>query len=548
MVVAATPKRQMRSGRIILTCVITAVTLLAAACGSTANPAATSATGGPQKPVDGGSLVIATPIQPTGWNPHISEWDQSASLTASAVLEPLAKVGSDNGAKPWLATSWIANSAFDQWVINLRPGVHFQDGEPFDAAAVKANLEDAANGALSGEALRGIIKSVSVVHPLAVLVKLQQPWAAFPGSFLDAQPTMMMAPASLRSADHGMTHPIGTGPFTFVSWQAGNDFQTKKNPDYWQKGLPHLDALTFRAISDPNTEAQALQAGDVDMILTSSSSDAAKLHDTFSEVRDWETEPVNLILNTVPSIQGKPNPFTDVHARRALAYATDRTIVSASIGAGVESPTSPFSPTSPWGQPESQNGYPSFDLEKAKQEVAAYEGDTGQGSLSFTLSGLSDVNTTRLLQLLQAQWERAGIHATIAASPEASFITGLVGGTFNAALTALYSAPDPDQDRYFWSADNIKGVGGVNINMAQYSTPQMETDLRTGRQSGFPGIRKAAYDDLVRQINAASTNIWLYWTPWSLIANKRIHGLQAASEAPFGNYQPKTWLAQLWSN
>ena len=83
--------------------------------------------------------------------------------------------------------------------------------------------------------------------------------------------------------------------------------------------------------------------------------------------------------------------------------------------------------------------------------------------------------------------------------------------------------------------------------MAQYTTPQIETDLKTGRESGYESVRKSAYDDLVVQLNAAATNIWLYWNPYSLIANKKVHGLEKAGQVPFGNYSPKTWLGDLWT-
>ena len=75
----------------------------------------------------------------------------------------------------------------------------------------------------------------------------------------------------------------------------------------------------------------------------------------------------------------------------------------------------------------------------------------------------------------------------------------------------------------------------------------MQADLQTGRQSPDFAARKKAYDDVVvNQINANAVNIWTYSTPYSLIASPKVHGLKEASEVPFGNFQPKTWLANLW--
>jgi len=263
-------------------------------------------------------------------------------------------------------------------------------------------------------------------------------------------------------------------------------------------------------------------------------------------IKDWSTEPNMIMTNTIPSIDGTPNPLANEHARKALVYATDRNAVAASIGEGVLSPTSPFAPDNPWGRPDDQNGYPDFDLAKAKQEVAAYEAETGASSLSISLAGVADVDTSRVLQLVQSQWKDAGIEASIESVESTAYIGKVIKGDYNAAMFQLYSSPDPDQNHYFWAADTIKGYGGVNINMTQYTTDQMQVDLSTGRTSGYPDIRKQAYDDLVTQLNASSTNIWLYWTPFSIVADRTVHGLETASSTPFGNFQPKTWLADLW--
>ena len=78
--------------------------------------------------------MVGIPTETPGWNPATNEWDDTGNLVGSTMLEPLATAGADSGAKPWLATSWIANTDFTRWVIHLRPGVQFQDGTPFNAA------------------------------------------------------------------------------------------------------------------------------------------------------------------------------------------------------------------------------------------------------------------------------------------------------------------------------------------------------------------------------------------------------------------------------
>jgi peptide/nickel transport system substrate-binding protein len=523
---------------------LVAVLVLLAGCGSSSSHAQPPGTSG--RPVAGGTMTIAVGADANGWNPHQDEWAQGSALMGSAVLEPLATTGHDLSAKPWLAKSWTPNADFTSWTIVLRPNVQFQNGQALDATAVKQNLDDASTAPLSGQALKGLFRVVTVVDPLTVRVDLTQPWAAFPSSFLDGQSAMMMAPAMLDAAGGGQNHPIGTGPYTFVSWQPGSTFALKKNPHYWQAGLPHLDRLDFKVLNDPTTQQSALQAGEVDMLFSSDALVAEHLASSFAELRDWSTEPGTALTNTVRSIDGVANPMADRHARMALAYATNRQAIVAAIAPGLQTPSSPFSPSSPWGMPESQNGYPSFDPNKARQEVAAYEKDTGQSSLSFKLSGSSDAATGRVMSVLQAQWKQVGMRVDIQAIDQASLISAVVAGRYEVAMFTFYSSPDPDQNHYFWSAATANGVGKVSINFTQYSNPQMEADLKVGRQNPSFAARQKAYDDLVRQLNAAAVNIWTFATPYSLIASHNVQGLAYAKTAPFGNFQPKTWLGNLW--
>jgi peptide/nickel transport system substrate-binding protein len=524
--------------------------LIAGSCGSssknssagTTDPAA--ADGG--TPVDGGSLVIGIAAETKGWNPPLGQWADTGSLEGSTVIEPLATQGEDKGAKPWLADSWIANDSFTEWTINLHPGVKFSDGESFDSASVKKSIDYVVTGPLSGLALKPMIQAVDVVDPLTVKVTLLQPWASFPSSFLQGASSYQLAPAMIDSADHGVAHPIGTGPFVFDSWTPDSSFKVTKNPNYWQPGLPHLDSLEFRVIPDETARADALKSGDVNMIYTTSAGSANRLAGSYAVTKDWTSESAFVMTSTAPVVRGKPNPLSDIHARLALAYATDPVPVAATIGEGVQIPSSPWSPPSPWSMPKDQNGWVSPNLDQAKQEVASYLTDSGASSLDITLSGLPNIDDAKVLQQLASQWKQAGINVTIESLEQTAYITKIATGDYQAAFFRNYGFADPDANYVFFSSSTAKGAGTVSINFTQYTTPDLEKDLATGRTSGFPNVRKDAYDDLVKQLNASATNIWLYNTPYSFVADPSVHGLSNAEKVSFGNYMPKTWQSKLW--
>lgn len=550
---ASHPPRRSGSGRMLIG-VAVSLMLLAAACGKSSNSSASSGTTPGQQgviadegtPADGGTLVIGIGAETNGWNPIYAQWADTGSLVGSSVFEPLATVGPDLSPQPWLATSWTPNAAFDSWTINLREGVTYQNGEAFDAASVKQNLDGYITGPLSGLALAPMFKDIKVVDTKTVQVDLKQPWAAFPSSFLQGGSSYMMAPAMFAATDHSSAHPIGTGAFTFESWTPDSTFKAKKNPTYWQKGLPHLDSIEFRVIPNDTARNDALQTGDVNMIYTTNAAAANTLADQYTVLRDWDTESSFVMTNTAAETGGKTNPLANEHARKALAYATDPSTVATIIGDGVQVPTGPWSPTNPWGLPKDQNGALGFDLDKAKQEVALYKQDTGASELAVSLAGFPNIDDQRVLQLVTSQWSEAGIKGTIESLEQTQYILKIATGDFQAAFFRNYGYTDPDQDYYFWSASTAKGVGNISINFSQYSSPPIEADLKTGRESADVNVRKDAYHDLTKQLNASATNIWLYNTPYTFIADKNVRGLKAVSETPFGNYSPKTWLNQLW--
>jgi ABC-type transport system substrate-binding protein len=533
---------------------LVAMVVIAGACGSSSPSGSSSDTAQPDDggvvdegpPVDGGSLVIGIGAETNGWNTADDQIATDGSFVVSSVLEPLASIGPDHGAKPWLADSWYPNETFTSWVLELHPGITFHDGQPFDAQAVVDNIDAYRTGSITGLVLQPMLAGAEVLDPLKVQVDLLQPWAAFPSSFLAGGTSYMMAPSMIEAGADGEKHPVGTGPFVFDSWSSGSSFKTSRNEHYWKAGLPHLDSLEFRVIPDDSARAAALQSGDVNMAVTSTAGPANDLRGSYTVVEDWTTDNVFIQTNTSATVDDQPNPLANLHARRALAYATDRQAVAAVVGDGVTSPTSPWAPTNPWGQPDDQNGYVDLDLDQARAEVAAYKEETGASSLSFVISGLPDVDGSRVLQLLQSQWAEAGIETKIETLEQAAYITKIALGNFQAAFLRNYGYADPDQNFHFWSSSTAKGVGNISVNFSQYSTPEIDQDLATGRQSGFADVRKQAYDDLARQLNAGLTNIWLYRTPYSLIADRQVRGLNGPRQVPFGSAQPKTWIGELW--
>jgi peptide/nickel transport system substrate-binding protein len=532
-----------------------ALVVLAGACGSSQGPSNTSGTnspGGPDvvadegPPVDGGTLVVGVDSESSGWNPAIDRWATSGAIVGSSVLEALATLDADGVAQPWLATGWTPNESFDQWTITLRDDVMFHDSTPMDAAAVKANIDFIVDAPLSGVAMKPMFERTEVVDDGTVRVFLKSPWAAFPSSYLAGQSAFIRAPASMLTEDKGSSRPVGTGPFVFERWTPDVSFEATANRNYWRDGEPHLDAIEFRPIPDPTVRTAALEAGDIDLAFISSPIDAARLGDDFTVLRNWDVTPNALLANVRPTADGTTNPMSNIHARLAMAHAIDRDAIAASVGPGVQVPTSPFSPDNPWGQPSDQNNYPDHDQDAAKRELDAYRADTGEDALRVTMLGSAGSDAVMILQLVQQQLDAVGIESDIVTLESSTLISEVVAAHFQVALFGNYSSPDPDQNHYFWSASTATGEGNININFTGFTNDVTERALQAGRENVDVEVRRDAYSTLVEEQNANAANLWLYYVPSSMVAAPDVGGLSAIGDVRWANFQPKTWLGGLW--
>jgi len=397
---------------------------------------------------------------------------------------------------------------------------------------------------------------VEVTNPAdSVRVFLKQTWAQYPQALSGAG--WMLAPEMLNhtndegQADGGVLHPIGTGPFEFQEWRQGDSFQASKFDKYWRKAqdgsqLPYLDEIEFRPIVDDGAKEQALGTGDVDLIYTTSAQVANQMSDSFEVIRDYNSERTFVMLNTAVGDLNEGNPFTNVHARKAVAYATDRAYIADQVGTGVQITTQGYRPDSQWHIEQGNEGYYPYDPAKAKEEIELYKQDTGAESLSFTLSGLPSIEDASLMQALQAQWKEVGIDAKIDQIDQVKYISTIALGGFQAAWFRWYGNPDPDANYVYNSEETAAGVGGVNINFTQYTSPEMQENLLIGRSTQDFKTRKVANDKVIKEINEQALNIWLFDTPYSLIADAKVRGLNEFRVRPFGNFLPKPYWGDVW--
>lgn len=500
-----------------LLAMLTSVALVVSACsgGGGSSEDRSSAEAVPQR---GGKLVYSVEFDHSTWAPFLFRWLESGQVVAQAFYEPLATFDENGAVKPYLAQSITPNADYTEWTIGMRPGVRFHSGEPLDAAAVKLNLEKQGVGTGSNMSPLDGITAVEVIDPMTVRLRSAKPWASLPVQLTGQYGNQVgyMASPKLIAADKAQSEPDGTGPFVLDSWEPGVRMTAKRNPSYWQQGLPYLDAIEFRFNSDHEANLRSVGKGDIDVASGNGSTDV-NLDQPDTHVVTGGTDQLEsmVVLNTAVA------PLDDHRVREALARATDVDALMRESGRNTaDKATGPFSSRSPWfSHPE----YPGFDPARARQLISEVVAE--KGAVKIELTGWSTPEFVRMQQQLAEQWRAVGIDVTLKTTEQKSIPTVIAVGTYQAALFQKYEGPDPDSYGMFILGSNINPPGAPAQNFSRISDPDIDMAVQQGRSTPDVAQRKAAYTKLQSSLNAYLPFIWLYHSAPAIVASNRVHGL-----------------------
>ena len=274
-------------------------------------------------------LKIGVHYEPSGVDPHLGAAELALQMT-NGVFDTLVNKTAEGDYLPGLALSYSVSEDQCVYRFNLRQGVVFHDGTPFDAHSVKFSLDRARDPALKSQLAGGLLGSYResrVVDTHCVEIVLDAPYALL----LDALSQGWLAPVSSKAvAEKGALfarHPVGTGPFVFDRWIAGDCIVLKRNAAYaWapplveNKGPALIDEIVFKFLPDNEQRTAALRAGDVDAIYFTNPADCRSLRaDGRFDVTTWPIRgvPVSLMMNI------KKTPTDDLAVRQAISHALD---------------------------------------------------------------------------------------------------------------------------------------------------------------------------------------------------------------------------------
>lgn len=485
-------------------------------------------------PRRGGSITVGMNSEVTDLLPSASHYDNTGYTYASTIFDTLAYMGTDKKPHPYLAESITPNADYSAWTITLRPGIKFHDGTPLDATALKANIDNVSQNGITSLALQPVA-STTIVGPMAVRVNLKQPVVSFAAA-LTTQVGFVVSPAYIEAhKKNANATPVGTGPFIFKEHVENVRFVATRNPDYWRKGLPYLDQITYTPIVNEQSRLDSLRAGSVDMMVSIDPNSAVTLAKAsgFQVVLDRgysDAEPSQdfILLNCAVS------PTDDLRVRQAMAYAMNTKQIIQDFGAGLSVESDGLFPKgSPYYAP---SHYPQFDPAKAKSLVNEYSAQ--HGAPTVELVTVPDPRLQEATTLIAAQWGNAGIKTTTNTVDQTTLVDNAITGKFQAATWELFSNPDPDLNYIWWSPTTAAPVGQVALNFSRNKDPLIEKALQIGRTNPDPAVRAKAYQDVNDRLSIDLPYLWIELTIWVLGADPRVQNFNNVTLPSGAEAQP----------
>ncbi len=436
------------------------------------------------KPVRGGILKLAFSADPAGFDPAAGPSGMS-HVVIEQVYSTLMSLDPNANPYPDLAERYDVSSDGLEYTFHLREGVTFHNGDPLTAEDVKFTF-DRLRAPNSGYAYRSQvsgIKNVDVINPLTVRFSLSVQtgpfltYMAFPGSSI--------VPKGPVEAGHDLNaHPIGSGPYKFISYQPRSKITFERNPAFYETGKPFLDGLEFNLISDPTALTNAILSGAVDFS---------------NEIppKDWE------IVRSTPglvteTLEGSrfywllPNnaipPMDNPLVRQAIAYAIDRKAIVDGAFFGQATPIlGGVIPAWNWAYAEIEVFKPSGDPLKAEQLLA--EAGFPEGFETTLTMASSFPAMVAMAPIIQANLAAVGIKVTID-TMEIPRYWDEVWGPSKFDMTAMYwVSPLADPDDFVFN----NYACGMPINVQKSCTAAMDAILQKAKSETSQDARKAAY-------------------------------------------------------
>jgi peptide/nickel transport system substrate-binding protein len=438
-------------------------------------------------------------------DPDILDPAQGTSVAGrvvfSALCDKLIDITADGKYQPQLATAWSWSADNLTLTLKLREHVLFQDGQPFDAAAVKVNLDRYRTDPLSKRKTElKPVASVEVVDPLTVNIKLNQAYAPLV-SVLSDRAGMMLSPAALSKEGAKIgDHPVCAGPFQFVERVSQDHILLKRFDQYWNKDAILVDSVNYRMIPDDSVRLLSLRSGDIDLIERLSPSDIPTVKsDANLKVIDGPSTAFDLISINTNHGDDANNPLgKSAKVRQAYELSLDRNAINQVAYEGFFVPGNQPEPVGTQFY-DAAHPVPERDVAKAKALLA----EAGTPNPSFTLAVANSPILAQVSQMIQSMAAEAGFDVKIQTLESSTLAANSDAGKYQASMAIWSGRPDPDGNISPWIASD-----GF-LNWGHYGNKDLDKILMQARQTTNDAERKKLY--------AAAINLYVADMPFIVL-------------------------------
>lgn len=436
-------------------------------------------------PAGAATLRVGMQDDPDALDPATSG-TYMARFIFSAMCDKLVDIGPDLKVVPQLATGWEWSADSTSLTMTLREGVKFHDGTPFDAEAVRFNVERYKTMPESNrKADFATVSSVDVVGPLEVRFNLSKPYTPLLLALTD-RPGMMVSPkaAAELGADFGSA-PVCAGPYRFVKRAARDFVEVEKDPAYWNASAYGYDRVLYQYIEDSTVRLARLQAGDLDLIERVAPTDLNQIKSD----SDLKLESIagfafsHLMVNFNNGSKAKNKLSSDRRLREAFNLSIDRNVINQVAFAGQFTADNQMMPP---GSPfyDKAHPMPARDIPRAKALVE----EAGGGPVPVEITFANALTDARVGQIVQSMAREAGFDVTLLPLESATAVERYFAGNFEVFIGNWGGRADPDGNLYpFLACDGAQ-------NMGKYCNPELDEVLVAGRSEPDPEKRKAIYE------------------------------------------------------
>ena len=440
--------------------------------------------------------------------------DSQSERIGALIYDPLVRKDAHFNLQPWLATSWQRPDPLT-WIFHLRPNVRFHDSHPLTSADVAWSICSMTNGAIitaKGGAFKDVI-AVDTPDPLTVVVHTSAPRPSLLFNLSDGLFGVVEAGAA---RDEGL-HPIGSGPFRFVSQVQDKELLLDRNASYWAgPPSPTIEHVRFQVVPDTITAALEMKKGSADV-------ESNVL--TMDMVHALAGEP-NLRIDTGTGARVDYLNFNvqdpslrDRRVRQAIAFAIDRTALIAALWRGHARLADTLLPPGHWAAaPTSDLAQYPHNIERAIQllDAAGLHPDHNGVRLRLTLKTSTDETTRLEAQAMQAELRDAGIVLTLRSAEFGTFYSDITKGAFQMyILRWIGSNEDPDIFHYGYATEMFPPKGA---NRGRYSNHRIDALLNAASSTTDEAARRSDYVQ-IQQILAQDLPTLPLWYPDDIVVH-----------------------------